>query len=191
MAGEGSLCTPAAGAVASTLMFALSQLRTMANLGRGVSAASLLALLVVVVQCLYHLRDADEGETPAEEEEALERSAYTPGEAALARMGSLAAVGFAVGSQKLLLNIRHEMSDRSEAAPGALSLSLATYGLAYLAVCSLAGPHPPSFLFDAIPDGPGRRLAGLLLWVHGELIARAACHLSPVAALFNDILTRG
>ena len=27
-------------------------------------------------------------------------------------------------------------------------------------------PDPPSFLFDSIPDGPGRRVAGLLLWMH-------------------------
>lgn len=25
---------------------------------------------------------------------------------------------------------------------------------------------PPSFLFDSIPSGPGRRVAGLLLWIH-------------------------
>ena len=126
---------------------------------------SLLALLIVVVMCLVSLRDSND-ETEVEEEEELEYSMYTTTEMALAKMSSLASICFAVGSQKLLLNIRHEMSDRTKAAPGALSLSLSTYGLAYIVVCILAGSHPPSFLFDAIPEGIGRRVAGLLLWIH-------------------------
>lgn len=71
MVGEDYLCIPAAGAIASILMFALSQLRTMANLGRSVSAVSLLALLIVVVQCLVALHrsgDGDAGGTTQEEE---------------------------------------------------------------------------------------------------------------------------
>ncbi|KAL7542732.1 hypothetical protein ACHAXR_012056 [Thalassiosira sp. AJA248-18] len=167
MAGENNLCIPTAGIIASTLMFAFSQLRTMAHLGRSVSAVSLLALLIVVVQCLYSLQGADEdGSNEIMEEEEEEYASYTTAEIALAKMSSLAAIGFAVGSQKLLLNIRHEMVDRTKAAPGALSISLSLYGLAYVIVCLLAGPHPPSFLFDAIPDGWGRRVAGFLLWVH-------------------------
>jgi hypothetical protein len=84
----------------------------------------------------------------------------------LSKMSSIAAIGFAVGSQKLLLNIRHEMKDRRKAAPHSLSIALSLYGLAYIVVCLLAGPTPPSFLFDAIPIGSGRRIAGFLLWVH-------------------------
>ena len=49
-----TLCIPTAGMIASTLMFAISQLRTMANLGRAVSVVSLAALFIVVVQCLYY-----------------------------------------------------------------------------------------------------------------------------------------
>lgn len=58
------------------------------------------------------------------------------------------------------------MADRTKAAPGALSVALTIYGLAYVIVCLLAGPHPPSFLFDAIPSGLGRQVAGFLLWIH-------------------------
>lgn len=59
-----------------------------------------------------------------------------------------------------------EMKDRKQAAPGSLSVSLSLFGLAYVTVCLLAGPNPPSFLFDAIPAGAQRRLAGALLWIH-------------------------
>ncbi len=146
MAGEDNLCVPAAGAIASTLMFALSQLRTMANLGRGVSAASLAALLIVVLQCLHALRDAEGSDVAAgsnaiEEEEPNEYESYAAGETALSKMSSLAAICFAVGSQKLLLNVRHEMADRTKAAPGALSIALSAYGTAYVAVCLAAGPR--------------------------------------------------
>ena len=114
MVGEDNLCIPTAGIIASTLMFALSQLRTMALLGRSVSAVSLTCLLVVVAQCLRSLRGASgEEDNEMMEEDAEEVASYTPAEATLARMGSLAAIGFAVGSQKLLLNIRHEMADRT------------------------------------------------------------------------------
>ena len=58
------------------------------------------------------------------------------------------------------------MKDRKQAAPGSLSISLTLYGVAYIVVCLLAGPNPPSFLFDAIPYGMQRRIGGLLLWIH-------------------------
>jgi len=170
MAGEDNLCIPTAGVIASTLMFALSQLRTMAHLGRSVSAASLLALLIVVIQCLYALRgDERYDDSYANEQEYDTTTTYTiqsTTERVLSKMSSLASIGFAVGSQKLFLNIRHEMADRTKAAPTTLSISLSLYGIAYIAVCLLAGPRPPSFLFDAIPSGVGRQIAGFLLWIH-------------------------
>jgi hypothetical protein len=58
------------------------------------------------------------------------------------------------------------MKDRKQAAPGSLSISLSLFGLAYVTVCLLSGPNPPSFLFDAIPAGGQRRFAGALLWIH-------------------------
>ena len=94
MAGANNLCIPTAGVIASTLMFALSQLRTMANLGRSVSAVSLVALLVVVVQCLLSLEDGEEvANNAVVEEELIEYSSYTSAEVALAKMSSMASIG--------------------------------------------------------------------------------------------------
>lgn len=159
---EDDLCIPTAGIIASTIMLGLSQFRTMANLGRGVSFTSLFALFIVVVQSLYALNAVDESSVAVVENEASQSSTETM----LSKMSSIASIGFAVGSQKLLLNIRHEMADRSKAAPQSLSIALSMYGFAYVIVCLVAGPTPPSFLFDAIPAGSGRRFAGLLLWIH-------------------------
>jgi len=103
----------------------------------------------------------------------------------------LASIGFAIGSQKLFLNIRHEMRHKQQ-APTTLMYSLCTYGTAYVVTCVLAGTgmclcassktghkssilscfwqpflkDPPAFLFEAIPEGISRRSAGLLLWIH-------------------------
>jgi hypothetical protein len=162
MAGEDNLCIPTAGIIASTVMLGLSQFRTMSNLGRGVSFTSLLALFIVVVQSLYALNANDDSSVPVVENETTLSSTET----ILSNMSSIAAIGFAVGSQKLLLNIRHEMADRTKAAPQSLSIALSIYGFAYIVVCLMAGTAPPSFLFDAIPIGSGRRIAGLLLWIH-------------------------
>ena len=42
-----------------------------------------------------------------------------------------------------------------------------TFGSVYVLIIVLAGPNPPSFLFDAIPPGTwNRRIAGILLWGH-------------------------
>jgi len=83
----------------------------------------------------------------------------------LRQLAALASIGFAVGSQKLFLNIRHEFKVRDD-APKSLGISLATFGGVYTLVCILAGPNPPSFLFDAISPGFGRKVAGFLLWIH-------------------------
>jgi len=107
MAGD-NICLPTAGIFASLLMFGLSQVRTMANLGRSISAVSLAALFIVVVQCLYALRGSyyysedDEEEAAAAQEEVYS----TDFQRTLAKMSAVASIGFAVGSQKLLLNIR-------------------------------------------------------------------------------------
>ncbi len=106
MAGD-NICIPTAGIIASILMFALSQVRTMANLGRSISAISLAALFIVVIQCLYALRGSSSGDAEEEGEGQEEEQLYsTSFDQTLAKMSSVAAIGFAVGSQKLLLNIR-------------------------------------------------------------------------------------
>uniref|UniRef100_A0A7S4NE31 Uncharacterized protein n=1 Tax=Odontella aurita TaxID=265563 RepID=A0A7S4NE31_9STRA len=82
------------------------------------------------------------------------------------KLSALASIGFAVGSQKLLLNIRHEMANQERDTPRALGLSLLLFGGAYVGVCVLAGLDPPPFLLDAVGAGLRRRVAGLLLWIH-------------------------
>jgi amino acid permease len=66
---------------------------------------------------------------------------------------------------QLFLNIRHELGDR-KAAPRSLAMSLTAFGTFYVIIVFAAGPRPPAFLFDAIPAGLNRRIAGLLLWAH-------------------------
>ena len=80
----------------------------MANLGRSISAVSLAALFIVVVQCLYALRGSYYSEDDEETAAAAQEEAYsTDFQRTLAKMSAVASIGFAVGSQKLLLNIRH------------------------------------------------------------------------------------
>eukprot|EP00984_Skeletonema_dohrnii_P038796 scaffold42467_cov161-Skeletonema_dohrnii-CCMP3373.AAC.5 len=105
MAGD-NICLPTAGVFASLLMFGLSQVRTMANLGRSISAVSLAALFIVVVQCLYALRGSYYYSEDDEEAAAQEEVYSTDFQRTLAKMSAVASIGFAVGSQKLLLNIR-------------------------------------------------------------------------------------
>mmetsp|Transcript_301 Transcript_301/g.609 ORF Transcript_301/g.609 Transcript_301/m.609 type:complete len:621 (-) Transcript_301:141-2003(-) len=172
--GEDNICLPTAGAVASVLMFGLCQFRTMANLGRSVSLASLFALLIVLVQCLFHHHRNSTGTNDNSTDTPLTRNLLNGDDDVVTtdedngiwgKFSSLAGVGFAVCSQKLFLNIRHELKHRNEASR-VLAGSLFTYGFVYVVVVLLAGPDPPSFLFDAIPEGWGRRFAGLLLWFH-------------------------
>lgn len=147
------ICLPTAGIIATVLMFGLCQYRSMANLGRSVSLASLLALMIVLILCLFHHRnnqvegrllDEDGGESyvpPTGEEETPVISGEATDDASdiWGKFSSLAGIGFAVGSQKLFLNIRHELRHREEATHVLLG-SLTCYGLAYVVVILLAGP---------------------------------------------------
>jgi hypothetical protein len=45
-------------------------------------------------------------------------------------------------------------------------MSLTAFGSFYVIIVLAAGSRPPAFLFDAIPAGLNRRIAGLLLWAH-------------------------
>jgi amino acid permease len=126
------ICIPAAGAIASILMFAICQLKTMANIGRKVSVVSLIAMLVVLLQCLFHHRTGSAAVSEEEREEDENQSIWQ-------KLSALASIAFAVGSQKLFLNIRHELKHREQASR-ALAWSLTTYGTAYLIVIVLAGP---------------------------------------------------
>ena len=136
----GTMCLPTAGLLASTLMFAISQLNhTMALLGRTASTVSLLCLLVVLVQCLWALQTND-GTTPTSSPPAQsqERPSTATFHSVWAKLAALGSIGFAVGSQKLFLNIRHEMKDRRD-APYSLATSLSAFGGLYVLVCVLAG----------------------------------------------------
>lgn len=130
--GESNICLPSAGIVASTLMFALAQMRTMAKLGRWATFMSLTALLIVVIQCLIA---AQRDEMVYTEEKIEEQNENT---SILRKFASLSSIGFAVGSQKLFLNIRHEMKDRNQ-APSSLGICLFAFGSAYVLVCLGAG----------------------------------------------------
>ncbi len=155
-------CTPIAGLLASTLMFTISQLRTMARLGRSASVISLLSLSIVVAQCLYFSRSDIDAHKNADK---FEDNA-TGGRLFLRQLSALGSIGFAVGSQKLFLNIRHEFADRQD-APKSLAVSLTTFGSFYVFIIAMAGDNPPGFLFDTIPRGCfHRQAAGFFLWVH-------------------------
>jgi hypothetical protein len=121
----GKICIPVAGLIASTLMFGVSQLSTMAKLGRSASIISLLCLLVVVIQCLVALER--NGAPPPTQFTALRKSSAT------------ASIGFAMGSQKLLLNIRREMKERQR-SPQSLAIGLVSYTFVYIGICLAAGP---------------------------------------------------
>lgn len=149
------ICLPIAGIVATVLMFGLCQYRSMANLGRSLSTASLLALLIVLIQCLFHHHRNGNNDTGrrlltegnfdstispvVSSVRAEDEASSNDNNDIWGKFSSLAGIGFAVGSQKLLLNIRHELQHREEASQ-VLAGSLTCYGLAYVIVIVLAGP---------------------------------------------------
>lgn len=167
--GEDRICLPEAGLLSSVGMFIISQSRTMARLGRTASIVSLCALAVVVLQCLWEVRRQEvvwativPPTIPRNSERANEPDAML----LLRKLSALGSIGFAVGSQKLFLNIRHELTDRKD-SPKSLGVSLTAFGTSYVILCLLAGSNPPSFLFDAIPrETWNRRAAGVFLWMH-------------------------
>ena len=124
------LCIPIAGLIASTLMFSLSQIRTMSNLGHGVTWTSLFALFGVLGLCLSHeISNNSENQTNSNDKSVgIFRS-----------LSAISSIGFAVGSQKLLLNIRHDMQ-KKEQAPKTLAFALIGFGAVYIFTCLLAGP---------------------------------------------------
>ena len=135
----------------------------MAKLGHSVTAISLICLVIVVIQCLFATMTGKEGHLALEDTVDLHETNVEV--SLLRKLSAIASIGFAVGPNKLVLNIRHEMRDRRE-APKTVGVALAVYGTAYVVICICAGTNPPSFLFDAIPQGLSRKIAGLLLWIH-------------------------
>ena len=154
--GKDRICIPSSGLIASTLMLAFSQIDSMAKLGRTATTTSLAAILIVIVQCLVATRNTTD---TAENDSLHIASTFWK------KMSALSSIGFAVGSQKLFLNIRFDMADKSKSAVS-LSMALVTFVLAYIIVCLLAGPAPPQFLLDSIAEDTSRQIAGFFLWVH-------------------------
>lgn len=163
-AGE-NMCLPVAGVIASSLMFGLSQISTMARLGRTASAVSLISLGIVICISLVAVENVEQIRLMEQSESGNAQATLSATQSLLQKFAALSSIGFAVGSQKLFLNIRHEFKDRNDATKS-LGFSLTVFGIVYGVVCLFAGPNPPEFLFDAIGDGVTRKIAGLMLWIH-------------------------
>ena len=144
------ICITTAGLIASTLMFAICQLNTMALLGQYVSMASLTALAIVLVQCVWEAnqrpsmeQDTSSPVTNTEDtgngNRLLRTLADDSHPSILRKFSALASICFALGSQKLFLNIRHELHDREKDAMPVFSRSLGIFGMAYVVVILLSG----------------------------------------------------
>jgi len=160
--GEDQICLATAGLVASVGMLLVSQLRTMARLGRVASIVSLMALLIVILQCLWELHHTN-GEGDVVRNNKLSEDREGSFLTLLRKLSALGSIGFACGSQKLFLNIRHELADRSN-GPSSLWRSIAIFGTGYVTICWASGSNPPSLLLDAIPTHTyNRHVAGFLV----------------------------
>jgi amino acid permease len=146
-------------------MFGISQLKTMAMLSRSASVISLTSLAIVVIQCLSAIQRGHEKFSYDDQNEEMAKADLSTWQLMVSQLAAISSIGFAVGSQKLLLNIRHEFANRND-SPKSLGIALGGFGTVYLLTCFLAGDDPPSFLFNAISSGIERRIAGLLLWIH-------------------------
>ncbi len=178
MVGKDRICIPSSGLIASTLMFTFSQFDSMAMLGKVATSISLVALVIVVVQCLFAatstsyfiMEEADlfnhHNDSDSSENDQYTVTSNAPSSSIITTLSSLSSIIFAVGSQKLFLNIRHDMVCRDQSVLS-LGIALFTFVTAYIAISVLAGPRPPKFLLDAIPsDTLAQRLAGIFLWIH-------------------------
>ena len=135
------MCITTAGLVASILMFAICQLNTMALLGQYVSMASLAALAIVLGQCIWEANQSrSEEESDVKTSDKTDQSHTDSHPSVLRKFSALASICFAVGSQKLFLNIRYELADKEKDASPVLARSLTIYFMAYFAVILLAGP---------------------------------------------------
>jgi hypothetical protein len=99
LVGQDSICLPTSGLLASTLMFGFSQLRTMGDIGRSVTLLSLACLAIVVVQCLV----AANRQAPATAAAAANYIPPSDESTVLRKFSALASIGFATGSNKLLV----------------------------------------------------------------------------------------
>jgi amino acid permease len=137
---QDQICLPTAGIIASLLMFAVSQLRTMARLGRSASIISLAALAILVLQCILPLLmgQSTTSSTALTDNIPDGRTLLSSNYSILRKFAAASSIGFAVGSQKLLLNIRHEFKQRADTTKS-LGIALTVFGTIYILVCISAG----------------------------------------------------
>jgi hypothetical protein len=129
--GEDNICLPAAGVIASSLMFDISQLKTMAMLSRSASVISLTSLAIVVIQCLSAIQRGHEKFSYDDQNEEMAKADLSTWQLMVSQLAAISSIGFAVGSQKLLLSLRHEFADRND-SPKSLGIALGGFGTVYL-----------------------------------------------------------
>jgi hypothetical protein len=161
----GGGCLPLAGILSSILgiLLILLPLRSMVNFGRSVSLLSLMALLIVVFQCLVALSHKDPHDRSLSTiTQGGIHSVGTTWFLTSRQLSAIASVAYAVGSQKLLLNVRNVMTVRQEASKS-LIVAVSSYVMLYLMVCILAGSSTllRSFIF--------------YLWNANVLVLRLPC----------------
>ena len=127
-------------------------LQTLSQLGRAPTYVSILTVLVVLVACLLPIGSSNIEPLP-------DIPAY------ILVPSSLSGISFAVGSQKLLLNVRCEMESPKDANK-ALVHALSAFCLVYFLVVLLAPPSPPPLLLAAITNPFLRAIAGVALVIH-------------------------
>jgi hypothetical protein len=93
-------------------------------------------MAIVLVQCVYYANHEGHGpdnDVDNEDNVALDDDQDDEEITIFRKLSALGSIGFAMGSQKLFLNIRHELADRSM-APHSLAGSLSAFGAIYILV---------------------------------------------------------
>ncbi|GMI31690.1 hypothetical protein TeGR_g3143 [Tetraparma gracilis] len=134
-----------------SLMALTASLSKMSQLGRSPTYISIATVFVVLVVCLLapHEKTSDAPDIP--------QLVLIP--------SSFSGITFAMGSQKLLLNVRSEMADTSTSFKSVV-WALSAYSSLYVLVVLLAPPTPPPLLMDAVTSPAGKVVAGIALVVH-------------------------
>mmetsp|Transcript_12749 Transcript_12749/g.25967 ORF Transcript_12749/g.25967 Transcript_12749/m.25967 type:complete len:408 (-) Transcript_12749:6-1229(-) len=124
----------------------------MSKLGRGPAAISIITMLSTLLLCLCSSRQGDE-DTPTP----------TYGYSIPAAISGIA---FAVGSQKLLLNVRAEL-DNLQKSRTVLRRGLFIMFMLYVCIIILSPHNAPGFLLDILkPGSVESRLASTFLFIH-------------------------
>jgi len=158
MIGRDKICLPECGLIAFIQLIVFNQNRRFASLGGGWLPVFSIGSVVVVL--LVSALQARSNETPVDE---VDNNSNEDNFFKIC--AACSGIAFAVGSQKLLLNIRQDLKDKKDTVP-ALQFGLVSYCLMYVLVAVIAGNNPPGFLLDAVENVFLQKLCGLLLWSH-------------------------